>query len=295
MRILDFFKRTEDRNIICLGRFDGLHLGHKTILYKGTEIRNIRHDGTKLAIFLFQRSPFQRDVHSIFTYREMIEKLNREPLDNVIVAPDEPEFYNIDALTFLNILKRNFNPVAFLCGADYTFGRGREGDKYFLMNYCAANGIDFYCLPLLSLYGEKISSTRIKELLLEGDVRKANKLLGDNYFIRGEVGRGRGVGRKIGFPTMNIEIPPEKALLKKGVYATLACYNGIMHSSITNYGAAPTFFNDKVLIETHVTEGKCDMYGLEVKIEFERFLRENKKFDTVEELVEQLRKDADMV
>lgn len=295
MRILDYFKPSTDKNIVCLGRFDGFHLGHKTLLYKGAEIRNNLHDGTKLAVFLFQRYPYTYGAQSILTFRETIDKLKGEPVDNVIVAPETPEFYAIERKNFLDTIKQNFNPVAIICGEDYTFGRDRLGDKNYLKDYCIENGIDFYCMPLFKKGGEKVSSTRIKRLLLEGDVRTANELLGDNYFIRGEVSRGRGVGRKIGFPTMNIEIPPEKAPLKKGVYATLACFGGVKHSSITNYGSAPTFCNDKVLIETHVTDGNCDMYGLDVTIEFERFLREDKKFDTVEDLIEQLKKDVLMV
>ncbi len=291
MKLLNFYEKTDEKNIICLGRFDGLHLGHKTLIYKGVELRNQLNNDTKLAVFMFHGSepisPFKR----IFTFRESVKKFKEEPVDTIIVAPETEKFFLLSKDTFLEYLKTNFNPVAIICGEDYTFGFNREGNKDYLKKYCKKNGIDFYCLPLVYKGGEKISSSRIKELLKEGKVDVANDLLGDNYFIEGPVVRGRGVGKKIGFPTLNMEIPNEKAPLKIGVYATLAKYDGEIHEAITNYGSAPTFGDDKVLMETHVIGTKCDLYGLDVRIDFKKFIREDKKFNNVKELIEQLTKD----
>lgn len=291
MKLLDYFKPSNDKNVICLGRFDGLHLGHKTLIYKGAELRNQFSDGTKLAIFIFQRSEAIGRFNTIFTFRETISKLKQEPVDNVIVAPETTSFYKIDKKDFLDTLVNNFKPKAIVCGEDYTFGFNREGNVDYLKSYCKDNGIDLHVMPIYKMQGEKVSSTRVKDALANGEVRTAAKLLGEDYFIDGVVVKGRGDGRKLGFPTLNIKIPDEKIRLKEGVYATLTCYDDMMRSSISNYGKAPTFDFNETILETFVTDGECDVYGKEVRIMFEHYIREDVKFDSKEELIEQIKKD----
>ncbi len=293
MKLLDYFKPSEDKNIVCLGRFDGLHLGHKTLIYKGAELRNNLNDGTKLAVFLFQRSEDIRRLNAIFTFRETIDKLKNEPVDNVIVAPETKSFYQIDRKDFLDTIKNNFNPKAIVCGEDYTFGNKRAGDRNYLKAYCEENGIDLYVMPIFNMRGAKVSSSRIRKLLSEGKVRLAAELLGEDYFIDGVVIKGRGDGKKLGFPTINIKVPPEKVMLKKGVYATLTCYDDMVRSSISNFGEAPTFDFDEILLETHITDGECDIYGKEVRIMFEHFIREDIKFDSKKALRDQIQKDIE--
>lgn len=295
MKILDYFEPQTEKNVICLGRFDGLHLGHKTLIYKGLEIKNQLNDDSKLAVFTFQRSAAIGRLNAIFTFRETIEALKGEPVDNVVVAPESKEFYKIDKLDFLDTIFKNFKPTAVVCGEDYTFGRNREGNKDFLKSYCEGKGVTFICLPLVKIKGEKVSSTKIKEFLSSGEVEEASKLLGENYFISGKVIKGRGVGKTIGFPTLNIKISEEKAPLKQGVYVTLVDYGKYQLTALTNYGNAPTFSSDEVLLETHILDGEYDLYGKEVKIEFIRYLREIKKFDTPEELIKQIEKDVQSI
>lgn len=295
MKILDYFKPQTEKNVICLGRFDGLHLGHKTLIYKGLEIKNQLNDDSKLAVFIFQRNAAIGRLNAIFTFRETIETLKGEPVDSVIVAPESREFYKIDKLDFVDTIFKNFNPTAIVCGDDYTFGYNREGNKDFLKTYCEERGVTFICLPLVKIKGEKVSSTKIREFLSCGEVEEASKLLGENYFISGKVEKGRGVGKTLGFPTLNIEIPEEKAPLKKGVYVTLVDYGKYQLTSLTNYGNAPTFSSDKVLLETHILDGEYDLYDKEVKIEFIRYLREIKKFNDAQELKEQIEKDVQSI
>ena len=187
---------------------------------------------------------------------------------------------------------RNFNPVAIVCGEDYTFGKNREGTAEYLQNFCLNNGIVCRIAPILYAHGEKISSTLIKKLLSEGNVKTANALIGGKYFISGKVLHGRAVGRTIGFPTLNVEIPPQKAPLKTGVYATETIIDGKRYKSVTNYGSAPTFDETKVLSETFVTGFNADIYGKEVIVEFIGYLREDVKFDSVESLKKQLDEDV---
>lgn len=292
MKLLDYYKPYTDKNVICLGRFDGLHLGHKTLIYKGLEIKNGYGYDTKLAVFMFQGSGAIGRLGLIYTFRESIERLKSEPVDNVIVAPETSDFFNIDKSEFLETIKNNFNPVAIICGEDYRFGHNREGDKEYLREFCLKNGIALCVIPLVKIHGEKVSSSKIKELISEGRVDEAYDFLGENYFIRGQVLKGRGVGRKLGFPTLNVMISPDKVPLKEGVYATFTSFNGEIHPSVTNYGCAPTFSDNTKLVETHVINSHCDLYGFDVKIDFKRYLRPNVKFDSVDELIEQLKKDV---
>ncbi len=291
MKLLDYYKPQTYKNVICLGRFDGLHLGHKTLIYKGLEIKHGYGYDTKLAVFMFQGSRSIGRLGRIYTFRESVERLKSEPVDNIIVAPETTEFFNIDKFEFLQTIKNNFNPVAIICGEDYRFGHNREGDKNYLKEFCQNNGIELCVIPLVKLRGEKVSSSKIKQLITEGKVIEANEFLGENYFIHGQVIRGRGVGRKLGFPTLNMMIDSEKVPLKEGVYATFTCFNGEIHPSVTNFGPAPTFSDDVKLVETHVLNCRCDLYGLDVKIDFKRYLRPNIKFNSVDELIEQIKKD----
>jgi riboflavin kinase/FMN adenylyltransferase len=140
--------------------------------------------------------------------------------------------------------------------------------------------------------GEKVGATMIKRLLLQGDLEKANAVLGENFFLLGEVFKDRGVGKTLGFPTANIRYPKEKFPLKQGVYQTRFWVDGKAYDGLTNYGARPTFDNEDVLTETYLDGFSGDLYGKKCKVEFIRFLRDVQKFDSVEGLKEQLNKDV---
>lgn len=291
MRILDFYKPSFDHNVICLGKFDGMHLGHKSIIYKGLEVRSSLEYGTKLAAFCFQRTAEKGIFRHIYNFRETAYKFNDELVDNMIVAPETTQFFGLDKTYFLDVLRHNFSPVTIICGSDYTFGRNREGNVEYLKEYCSKFNIPLIVMPMFTLHGTKVSSSEIRKLLTEGNMLEAMHLLGENYFVRGKVVKGRGDGRKIGFPTINLEISPEKVPLKEGVYRTFTIVHGLHYRSITNYGSAPTFGSDKMLIETHLANFDEDIYGEEVKIDFKLYLREARKFNSVEELREQLEED----
>jgi riboflavin kinase/FMN adenylyltransferase len=141
------------------------------------------------------------------------------------------------------------------------------------------------------MYGEKVSSRAIKTLLQQGEIEKANVLLGQNFFLVGEVVKDRQIGRTLGFPTANIPYPKEKFPLKQGVYETRVCVDGKTYKGITNYGARPTFENTQVLTETYLDGFQGDLYGKQLKVEFIRYLRPVQKFDGVDGLKAQLQAD----
>jgi riboflavin kinase/FMN adenylyltransferase len=140
--------------------------------------------------------------------------------------------------------------------------------------------------------GEKISSGKIKRLLGDGEIQKANVLLGEEFFLQGKVVKDRQVGRKIGFPTANIPYPQDKYPLKIGVYETRTVVDGKEYKGITNYGARPTFDNDKVVTETYLDGFSGDLYGKELKVHFVRRLRDVQKFESVDALKKQLKYDV---
>ena len=144
---------------------------------------------------------------------------------------------------------------------------------------------------LITIDGEKISSTKIKAHLASGQAEKANELLGEEFFLLGTVVRDRGVGRTLGFPTANIAYPKEKYPIKQGVYETRVCVDGKDYQAITNYGNRPTFQSDAIVTETYLDGFSGELYGKELKIRFIRRLREIKKFQTVEALRAQLKED----
>ncbi|MBQ5930359.1 MAG: hypothetical protein IIX02_06165, partial [Clostridia bacterium] len=145
--------------------------------------------------------------------------------------------------------------------------------------------------PLIQMYGEKISSRAIKNLLTKGEIQKANALLDENFFLIGEVVKDRQIGRTLGFPTANIAYPKEKFPLRQGVYETRVCVDGITYKAITNYGARPTFDNAQVLTETYLDGFDGDLYGKMLKVEFVRYLRPVTKFSSADELKTQLELD----
>jgi riboflavin kinase/FMN adenylyltransferase len=140
--------------------------------------------------------------------------------------------------------------------------------------------------------GEKISCRKVKELLKSGEVEKANALLGEAFFLCGRVEKDRQVGRTIGFPTANIPYPQDKFPLKKGVYATKTVVDGKEYMGITNYGARPTFDNDKVVTETYLDGFSGDLYGKELTVRFVKYLRDVTKFESVDGLIKQLNEDV---
>ena len=150
-------------------------------------------------------------------------------------------------------------------------------------------------LPLVEKNGEKVSSRSIKSLLQSGRVEEANELLQESYFVCGEVIADRQVGRTIGFPTANVLYPKEKFPIKTGVYETRVTLNGVTYKGITNYGARPTFGDEKTLTETYLDGFDGDLYGKIIKVEFVRFLRPIQKFNGAEALKAQLQKDIDCV
>lgn len=266
---------------MLLGGFDGLHSGHRQLLSCAQK------SGLPVGVMTIVGAKGQ----SLFTFAERENIFRENGADFVFELPFD-EIKDLSAEAFIRLLQTEFSPRVFVCGEDFRFGAGAKGNPEILQSM---DGVHAEVLPLVEIDGEKVSSGTVKKYLTKGDVERANVLLGENFFLLGEVVDGRQVGRTIGFPTANILYPKEKLPLKTGVYETRIRLNGDTYRGITNYGNRPTFDDDALLTETYLDGFSGDLYGKTLKIEFVRYLRDIRKFDDADGLKKQLQTDVERV
>ncbi len=266
---------------MLLGGFDGLHVGHRRLLACA------KSSGLPVGVMTI----IGGKNGNIFTFSEREKIFKESGADFVFELPFE-EIKNLTPTAFLEMLTREFNPALFVCGEDFRFGALARGTPDLIKASVSAQVEVF---TLVEMGGEKISSRKIKELLAQGNIEQANALLGEEFFLCGEVKKDRGVGRTLGFPTANIEYPLDKFPIKKGVYETETLVNGKAYKGITNYGHRPTFDNERVTTETYLDGFDGDLYGKTLEIRFVRYLREIQKFESVEGLQAQLKQDITRV
>lgn len=271
-------KNIENGSVMLLGGFDGLHVGHRRLLARA------KQSGFPVGLMTIVGG---KEDDALFTFFEREDIFRTAGADFVFELPFS-EIKDLAPEDFLRILTEQFYPKLFVCGEDFRFGAKAMGTPETIKR---ATHVCVDIQPLVQLEGEKVSSRYIKKLLSDGALEKANVLLGHNFFLNGEVFQDRRIGRTIGFPTANIEYPTGKHPIKKGVYETAVMLDGKDYIGITNYGSRPTFDNTRVLTETYLDGFDGDLYGRTLKVEFIRYLREVKKFDSVDALKTQLEED----
>lgn len=270
-------KKNSQGVAMLLGGFDGLHVGHRSLLARAKE--------SGLPVGMMTIAGCKDKGVFTFAERELIFK--ESGADFVFELPFE-EIKALSPESFLKLLQENFAPALFVCGEDFRFGANAQGTPKTIQQW---GQVCVEVVPLLEIEGEKVSSRAVKGHLAEGNVVKANALLGERFFLLGEVIKDRQVGRTMGFPTANILYPQEKFPLKQGVYETCVTVDGVRYKGITNYGARPTFDNACVLTETYLDGFHGDLYGKALKVEFVRFLREITRFADIRALKQQLETD----
>lgn len=291
MKIVRYGETDTDKIVLLLGFFDCLHKGHIKLIDKAKKTRDVKR--CKIALFTFENFDFSKDGE-VLLFDERIEKAERFGIDEIIVASFDETFKNTSPKDFFNRLISSLNIAAVVCGFDYTFGKNAEGNPELLKTLCAERGVELDIVPKTQSNGRKISTTLIKNLLSQGKIKEANELLGEEYSLRGSVVHGRQVGRTIGFPTVNINVPKGKFRIKSGVYKTHAIIDGVRYDAITNYGARPTFGLEEVLTETYLKGFDGNLYGKTITIVFDDYIRDIVKFYDVEELKIQLEKDKNI-
>ncbi len=262
---------------MLLGGFDGLHLGHRQLLSRAKESR----------LPVGAMTILDGKEGCIFTVAERERIFARAGVDFLFELPFQ-EIASKSPDAFLRLLEENFAPKLYVCGEDFRFGAGAKGTPSTLKE---GGQVRVEVLPLLTVNGEKVGARAIIKYLTEGNVALANTLLGERFFLLGEVKKDRQVGRTIGFPTANILYPKGKVPLKHGVYETRVLIEGQEYKGITNFGARPTFDDTAVWTETYLDGFSGDLYGKTLAVEFVRYLRDIAKFDGAEGLKAQLEYD----
>ncbi len=274
----------------ALGFFDGVHIGHRRLLMRARALSESL--GLEFTVFTFpSESNGFKGVSPLYKSSDKLLLLESLGVRNVIYARLS-DIADISALDFIkSSLAGDMNCRAAVVGDDFRFGRDRGGDAELLKSTLCELGAVCEIESEVRLGGERVSSTRIRKLLLDGDAEGAHKLLGLPYFITSEVRSGRGVGRVLGFPTVNISFEDFTPPLKRGVYRTVTDIGGRCCNSITNVGVCPTFDKREAHIETHLIDFSGDLYGKEIRTFFLGFLRDEMRFNNEKELIMQINVD----
>lgn len=279
--------------VVCLGRYECVHLGHREIIKRACSMAAER--GVKVAVMTYDERDNVRFGRLLLNFEERTQAISALGADGVMAVDFTPEFMNTSAEDFLLGLTSSVDVRGLVCGEDFRFGRERGGDVGLLERFCFSRGIALEVVGDVTADGRRISSTLIKQLLTEGDVAGAARLLSYPYFVSGTVVEGRKEGRKLGFPTANLVWPNDRICVKNGVYATTVTVEGHTFRGITNVGAAPTFGVFRELCETHIIGFDGDIYGRRITVAFDALLREQKKFASALLLKKQLAEDVEAV
>lgn len=283
--------------VLCLGWFDSIHKGHKKIINSAKIL--CEKTNANLAVLTFltdENCMILKKMQQVFEFDERVILLEKQGVNEVICVNFNQEFANKNPVEFLDELCDNRLIAGFVCGKDYKFGKNAEGDINLLINYCKQKKLSFEIIDFeTDETGDKISTNKIKNLLLSGNVKKVNQLLQGEFFVSGEVVQGRKQGRTLGFPTANIILSENKIKFKRGVYSTVTEVDGVLYKSFTNYGSAPTFDFCKDIIETHLLNFSGDLYGKKITVYFKDFIREIIKFESKQQLIEQLQNDLKVI
>lgn len=269
---------------VTLGKFDGLHRGHQKLVNRIMEYKSSECDSVLCA--------FDMGRESLMTKDERRKRLEGK-IDYLVEYPFTKELREMEAEDFIDqILCDNFHASHIVVGTDFSFGYRKKGDAAMLAAFAESRGYTLDVIEKERYQGRVISSSYIREALSRGEVELAGELLGYPYEMSGVVEHGRRLGRTLGFPTMNIEPREHKILPRFGVYACRVQIDGKWYDAIGNAGIKPTVTNEhKRLLEAFVFGYEGDTYGKEIRVQFCTFERPETKFDSVEELKNQVMRD----
>jgi riboflavin kinase / FMN adenylyltransferase len=282
---------------LTIGVFDGVHRGHQQIIQK---LVKEAHDQNEPAVVLtFDPHPANvlsgQDIKCLTTPGERADLLADLGVDHVITQRFTRDLSAASAAEYMSALKKTLGLKRLLIGYDFALGKGREGNATRLAEIGRGLGYAVEVIPALSDESGVISSTEIRKLISTGNVGEANKLLGHNYRMSGEIIHGAKRGRTIGFPTANIDYPSQKATPANGIYACWAYLGPEKFMAATNIGFNPTFTPERKIpsLEAYLLDFDRDIYGQHLKLEFIARIRDELKFDSVEALIQKIHEDVD--
>lgn len=293
IRGLDAFRPLARPAAVAVGNFDGLHAGHRKILRR---LKSVARAGRLYPLVLTfyphpERALGQRSVRMIDTLDQRLARLAEAGVKAVVVAPFDRSFARLDERAFAGkILSGRLRARAVVVGRDFRFGRGRRGDVAELRRLGRAFGFRVHAVPPKTVGGKAASSSAVRALLEKGRVGEAARVLGRPYEISGKVVGGYARGRKLGFPTANVET--ENEILPDGIYVTETVVRGKAFPSVTSIGTSPTFGRNPVRVETHLLRGGGRLYGARVAVRLLERIRATRKFRGPEALAARIAADV---
>ncbi len=283
---------------MTIGNFDGVHLGHRDFL--DWIKKDCKENDLSLLVVTFRPHPGfvikNRNPFLINSYDERVDFLKYLDVDYLWEMPFDFMLSKMGPEKFLQnyFLDKSVLLKKIYVGHDFSFGNNKQGTYNHMRDFCQKKLIDYCLFDAYKHNGQVVSSTVIRELLLDGNVYQAREFLNREFFITGEIVKGDGRGRILGYKTANLKIDPERMIPKCGVYITKTLYNGLIYDSLTSVGYNPTFKNlkDGIRIETHILNFDKEIYGEMIRVFFVERIRDEKKFLNKEDLIEQIASDV---
>lgn len=284
-----------NNTIVTVGKFDGLHKGHEKLL----DIMKNNANGRQKVVLTFETEPkaFLNDTGSktIVTEQEKKLLLEAQGIDVYVKMPMTKEFLGLTPEQFIKeILKEKIGASTIVCGTDFRFGAKAGGDVEYLRENRDRFGYSLIVIEKEQYHHKDISSSAIREKIVQGEMAEVNEMLDHPYSIIGNVEQGKHLGRKIGLPTANIIPEKTKLLPPRGVYRTVVVVGKKRYHAISNIGVNPTVENgNRIKVESHILDYQEEIYGEVVQVLFYEFIRPEQDFGSVEELTAQIRKDIE--
>lgn len=300
MLVIDdnIIENKENKNYVALGSFDGLHYGHLSLVKKTVQVA--KEENGKSMVFTYKNHPKtlvspENVPKLIMDLDTKLQYLEEENVDIVVLRTFTKEFMSITAEDFIKLLCEDYNVKGIVVGFNFRFGHKNLGDVELLKKLQGKYGYKLYIIDQYNYESEVISSTRIRKALVEGNVSKATEMLSKPYLIKGKVIHGKKLGRTIGFPTANLEFSDKMVIPKKGVYYTNVIYGNEKFKGLTSVGNNPTVNGTELTIETFILNFDKMIYGEEIKVYFVKRIRDEVKFDSLDEMVNQIKKDEEFI
>ena len=295
MEILNKLKSNENL-AIALGFFDGVHLGHKAVINAAVDYA--KKNNIKSAVVTFRQSPYVAlnnvKPNYINTLEEKIKAIKKLGVDYLYLSDFTEDLAKQTASDYLKNLVDDLHPKMIATGFNHYFGYNKSGGVDYLRLMQQEYGYEFKEINPIKLNEDFISSTAIRKALSNGDIPKANSMLGYRFYVKNEVIKGRQIGRTIGFKTANLKMPEKMINIPDGVYAVEVEVLGKKHMGIANFGSNPTVTDDsQKLLEVHIIDFNQDIYGELVNVSFLVKIRNEKKFQSLTELKTQIEKDIE--
>lgn len=287
-----------DKSIVTIGKFDGIHKGHELLIEK--TVNYSKQEKLTSIVFTFKNSPisyFSNIItREIITEDEKMNKLKSLGVDVVIDIPFNKDMADISAENFVKeILINKLGVKKLIIGHDFAFAKNREGTPPVLKILGKKYNFDVQVIDPVIINNVRVSSTHVKDLIYAGRVDEIKSYLGRNYTIEGTVIHARKLGRTIGFPTANIKLEKNLIIPKRGIYATKVYIDDKVYIGATNIGYNPTVNGEKMSVETNILKFDQDIYGKTIKLEFLERIRDEKKFNDLNELKIQLKMDTNYI